>query len=149
MKIMATLGHVLNTPIGHTKTQNHSTNPFAPSTFKGNVLTADVFETKKSAKKKLTYSTLVGSIGDAFPTFRKSIESVVSFGNRMKKGALAVWNKIDEIGSITVDLGAPAKAVMKGFNSMTDKLIVGNYSKYTESQLADMLKAELSMSVVG
>ena len=43
MAIIAKIGQVLNTPITIGKTVNHSSNPFAASTFKGNVLTADVF----------------------------------------------------------------------------------------------------------
>ena len=107
MAIIAKIGQILNTPIGATttrttenRTRANASNPFSATSFKGNVLTADVFETKATKKNKLTYSTFVGSINDAFPTFRKGIESVVAFGNRMKEGVSKVCDKINEISVV-------------------------------------------------
>ena len=148
MAIIAKIGQVLNTPISVGKTVKHSSNPFAPSTFKGNVLTADVFETKAakpSLKDKLKLSAFVGSIGDAFPTFRKGIESVAAFGNRMKQGFSSAISKINEIGSmeVSIDFAAPAKVIKSGFESMLDNYSVQKLRKQDVNSLESMWK-ELS-----
>lgn len=148
MAIIAKIGQVLNTPITIGKTVNHSSNPFAASTFKGNVLTADVFETKTpkpSIKDKLKLSAFVGSIGDAFPTFRKGIESVVAFGGRMKEGFSSVINKINEIGSmeISIDFAGAGRAIKSGFASMADNYSVQKLRKQDVASIEAMWK-ELS-----
>lgn len=80
----------------HEKSVARSSNPFAASSFKGNVLTADVFESSKApaaqAKDKLTYSTLVGSLSNVGSRFQQGVESVIAFGNRMKEGISNFWN---------------------------------------------------------
>ena len=71
----------------HETTTQRSTNPFAASSFKGNVLTADVFEssTKQTAfTGKLKASALVGSISGIGEKFQNIINSVVKFGVRVK-----------------------------------------------------------------
>ncbi len=145
MAIIEKIGQVLNTPIKIKKTVNHSSNPFAASTFKGNVLTADVFETgstRATIKDKLKLSALVGSINDAFPTFRKGIESVVAFGNRIKGGFSAALNKINEIGSIdvSVDFAGAGRAIKSGFASMADNYSVQKLKKCDVSSLENMWK---------
>ncbi len=145
MAIIAKIGQVLNTPIKIGKTVNHSSNPFAASTFKGNVLTADVFETKAakpSLKDKLKLSAFVGSIGDAFPTFRKGIESVVAFGNRMKEGFSSAMNKLNEIGSmeISIDFAGAGRAIKSGFTSIADNYSVQKLKKQDVASLEAMWK---------
>ena len=46
MAIISKIGQILNTPIGNSagKTVKNVSNPFAPSSFKGYVLTDDVFD---------------------------------------------------------------------------------------------------------
>jgi hypothetical protein len=78
-------------------------NPFAK---KGvNVLTADVFETtsftggthtNSVSKIKRMASAFVGSIGDAFPTFRKGIENITAFCGRMKNDVTNAWHFLQE-----------------------------------------------------
>lgn len=145
MAIISKISQILNTPIGtKTTATNHVSNPFSPTSFKGNVLTADVFDTKAKAtiKNKLTYSALVGSIGDAFPTFRKGIESVIAFGHRVKEGVSATFKKINEIGNteINIDFTAPAKSIMKAFNSVYDKYSVRQLGKHDVATLENMWK---------
>ena len=121
-----------------------SSNPFAASTFKGNVLTADVFETKAKAtkKNKLTYSAFVGSIGDAFPTFRKAVESVVAFGNRMKEGINTTFHKISDIGNmeVSVNFAGIGDSIKSSFTSMVDKYSVQRLKKYDVASLEKMWK---------
>ena len=151
MAIISRISQILNTPI-ETKTvsKGHVSNPFAPGTFKGNVLTADVFETKKpTLKNKLTYSALVGSLGDAFPTFRKGVESVIAFGNRMKEGVVATFRKINEIGNmeITIDFAAPVKALKGTFNTIYDRYSVAQLRKQDVTTLETMWKEMMALNV--
>mgnify|MGYP002765185036 CR=1 FL=1 len=93
---------IFNTSKHESVTQRNSSNPFAASSFKGNVLTADVFES--SAKKsnnninftgKLKASALVGSISGIGEKFQHAIDSVVAFGNRIKENVVNGWNKLN------------------------------------------------------
>ena len=158
MAIIAKIGQILNTPIGTSasaeqkRTYANASNPFSATSFKGNVLTADVFETKATSKNKLTYSALVGSINDAFPTFRKGIESVVAFGNRMKEGVSSVCNKINEIGNmeVSIDFAGAGRAMKSSWDSMLNRHSVSSLnSRYSEAELGEMLSSELSMNIVG
>lgn len=158
MAIIAKIGQILNTPIGTSasaeqkRTYANASNPFSATSFKGNVLTADVFETKATKKNKLTYSALVGSINDAFPTFRKGIESVVAFGNRMKEGISSACHKINEIANteITIDFKGAGQAMKASWDSMINKYSVNNlYNRHSEAELGEMLSSELSVNVVG
>jgi len=88
----------------HENTVARSTNPFAASSFKGNVLTADVFESSVknnqpafTGKTKLMASALVGNISNLGSRINAGIESVVAFGNRMKESVVNIWNRIDSI----------------------------------------------------
>ena len=86
----------------HEQTTQRSSNPFAASSFKGNVLTADVFEssTKQNQPKftgKLKASTLVGSISGIGEKFQNIINSVVNFGVRIKENVVNGWNKLEGI----------------------------------------------------
>ena len=86
-------------PIGHDVQNTFNTK------MKMNVLTADVFGTKSSdsmntsmiSKAKRMCSAMVGSINDAFPTFRKGFESISAFCNRVKSNSISLWNKLNEI----------------------------------------------------
>lgn len=108
----------------HETTTQRNTNPFAASTFKGNVLTADVFEssTKKSEPVftgKLKASTLVGSITGIGEKFQNMIKSVTEFGTKIKESVANQWNKLNDIEiSFT-----PAKEKMSGaYTSMKELL---------------------------
>ncbi len=86
----------------HEQTTQRSSNPFAASSFKGNVLTADVFEssTKQSHPAftgKLKASALVGSISGIGERFQNFINSVVKFGIRAKESVVNGWNKLEGI----------------------------------------------------
>ena len=151
--IIAKIGQILNTPIGISqgKTVKHSSNPFSATSFKGNVLTADVFEAKSTPKNKLTMSTFVGAIGEAFPTFRKGIESVISFGNRVKEGVAAVANKISEVGNteITIDFAGAGRTLKDAFTSMVDKYSVQRLKKQDVGTLEAMWKNAAGLDMAG
>ena len=81
---------------------NSVSNPFAANTFKGNVLTADVFETSKpkepafTGATKLKASALVGSLTNLGSKIQAGIENIVAFGKRMKEGISNAWQKMRE-----------------------------------------------------
>ena len=86
----------------HEQTTQRSTNPFAANTFKGNVLTADVFESSTKQNQpvftgKLKASALVGTISGIGEKFQNIINSVVGFGNRIKENVVNGWNKLEGI----------------------------------------------------
>ncbi len=148
MAIIAKIGQILNTPIKTGKVVKNSSNPFDPSTFKGSVLPADVFVSSK-AKNKLKLSTFVGSIGDAFPTFRKGIESVAAFGKRMKEGFSSAVHKINEIGSteISINFAGMGKAIKSGFTSMIDNYSVSKLRKNDPKTLEAMWKEVSGLNI--
>lgn len=86
---------IFNTSKHESVTQRNSSNPFAASSFKGNVLTADVFESSNKKVNntpnftgKLKASALVGSISGIGEKFQHMINSVVEFGNRIKENVV-------------------------------------------------------------
>ncbi len=107
----------------HEKTVARSSNPFAQSSFKGNVLTADVFEAKESkastpsfgsitsapAKSKLYMSAMVGSINNIgsriSEKFKAGVESISAFSSRVSDGVSNFWNtmKTTEVKLSIVD----------------------------------------------
>lgn len=102
----------------HEQTVARSSNPFAQTSFKGNVLTADVFESSKEdnknenknqpsftgkigaipAKSKLYLSAMVGSInnfGDRMAQkWHSGVESIVSFCGRISDNISNFWNEM-------------------------------------------------------
>lgn len=138
------IGSKIFTPKAN-KTIAKSTNPFAKSTFKGNVLTADVFEVKATKQNKLTYSTFVGSMWDALPTFKKAMESVVAFGQKVKERTTNMAHKIREWSNteISMNFAEIGKNIKSGFNSMIDNYSVQRLKKYNVMTLENMWK-ELS-----
>lgn len=87
-----------------------ATNPFGVS-FKGNVIQADVFESKKqntstnvlAEKSKLFASAVVSGINNFNESFKSRMNSVVSFG---KKVTTNVFDTLERIGNteITIDM---------------------------------------------
>ena len=93
-------------PTKHEKSVARSSNPFAQTSFKGNVLTADVFVSENDKAKenqtnkisftgKLKASALVGSISGFGNKIQAGIESVVAFANRIKDNVVNCWNKLN------------------------------------------------------
>ena len=108
----------------HETTTRRSTNPFAASTFKGNVLTADVFES--SMKKdtpvftgKLKASALVGTISGIGERFQNIIKSVAQFGNRIKENVVNGWNKLE---GIEISLNPLKEKMTNMYGSMKEVL---------------------------
>lgn len=146
---------LFNTSKHESSTQRNSSNPFAASSFKGNVLTADVFESSKKADQisftgKLKASALVGSISDLGSRINKGIESIKNFGIRMKDSIVNGWNKLNEM-EISF---APAKEkAVSMFNSLKDTLntsvsdlMSSGVSAKSVAKMEDMTAARQLMS---
>lgn len=108
----------------HEATTQRSTNPFAASTFKGNVLTADVFESSTKNNQpaftgKLKASALVGSISGIGERFQNIINSVAAFANRVKENVVNKWNKLE---GIEISFNPLKERMNKAYNSMREVL---------------------------
>lgn len=121
---------IFNTSKHESVTQRNSSNPFAASSFKGNVLTADVFESssKKSNNNinftgKLKASALVGSISGFGEKFQNIIKSVVDFGNRAKdyaEKAISMYNSTKEIMWMSISDLVSSKTSARHIAKMED-----------------------------
>lgn len=136
-----------------------NTNPFKATSFKGNVLTADIFETVKpsmaekvSSKSKLMYSALVGSISGIGEKINHGVESIVSFCGRMKDGVVGFWNKMNDI-EISLDFANAGKSIKSRWDAMQDEHTVQKYLTMpvgkTEGKdsLESMLISELGLNI--
>lgn len=131
------------------KVDKNHTNPFGVS-FKGNVLTADVFQTatktnliqKASNKSKMLTSTIVGSINNFGSSISTRLNSVIEFGNRIKHNASEFWKKAQET-EINFDM-SKISTRLKKINLLNADYSVKSLVKRPVSELEDMLKAELA-----
>ncbi len=150
LSIPAIRERLFNTSKHENATQRNSSNPFAASSFKGNVLTADVFEssTKKDDQidftGKLKASALVGSISGIGEKFQNMINSVVSFGNRMKENVVNGWNKLNELGNIEISFTPAKEKAVSIYNSVKDSvtdLISSGVTSKSVAKMEDMTAA--------
>ncbi len=135
---------------------NSVSNPFAANTFKGNVLTADVFETSKpkepafTGATKLKASALVGSLTNLGSKIQAGIESIAAFGRRMKEGVTNTWQKMRE----TEISFAPMKDAFKGAVSNAKNNVVNKWNSMfekgiTAKQIESMPIAEIRPMLAG
>lgn len=121
---------LFNTSKHEMATQRNSSNPFAAASFKGNVLTADVFESsaKKSVQPaftgKLKASALVGSISDMSERFQNIIRSVTAFGNRAKESVINGWNKLNDI---EISFNPLKEMMVSAYNSTKNVLLAEHH----------------------
>ena len=138
--------------------QNQGThsNPFGIN-FKGNVLTADIFQSSKtkeagessnpfagsfakaSEKSKLFASAIVGNINSFNDSFKSRMNAVVSFGRQMKDNIVQSWDKAKNT-EITFDFNGLAESVAAKFNNPYS---VNNLTKQPVMDLEEMFKQEL------
>lgn len=134
-------------PTKHEKSVARSSNPFAQTSFKGNVLTADVFVSENQNNEKaqnnngisftgkLKASALVGSIAGIGVRIKAGIESVAAFANRIKDNVVNCWNKLNNT-EITFE---PAKqAISRAGERMTDALLSMFEPGISKNQIAKM-----------
>lgn len=132
-------------PTKHEKTVARSSNPFAQTSFKGNVLTADVFVSENQNNEKaqnnisftgkLKASALVGSIAGIGDKIKAGIESVAAFANRIKDNVVNCWNKLNNT-EITFE---PAKqAISRAGEKMSDAIHSMFEPGISKNQIAKM-----------
>ncbi len=143
---------IFNTSKHESVTQRNSSNPFAASSFKGNVLTADVFESssKKSNNNinftgKLKASALVGSISGIGERFQNIVKSVVDFGNRAKDYAVNCWNKLN---SVEISFAPAKEKAISMYNSVKERAIsMSNSAKdvlFESHHISDYMGSKIS-----
>lgn len=132
------------------KTQRASTNPFGVS-FKGNVLTSDVFKTQNpsiaarvSNRSKLFTSAIVGSINNVNSSISQRLNSIVSFGNRIKQNTLETLDRARnfDLNAHLLNTGRILKSKLPSF---TNDYSVRNLSRLGVSDLEALLRHEISM----
>ena len=151
LSIPAIRERLFNTSKHENATSRNSSNPFAQTSFKGNVLTADVFESS-SAKAdqpsftgKLKASALVGSISGIGERFHNMIESAISF-----EGIVNRWNKLN---SIEISF-APAKekinsacsSIKEVLGKSVGDIISSGVSSKSVAKMEDMTAARQLMA---
>lgn len=120
-------------PTKHEKIVARTSNPFAQTSFKGNVLTADVFvsENAKENKKenngvsftgKLKASALVGSLSDMGSRIQHGIETVVNFAKRVAEYHVNLWNKLTDIADTEITFEPAMKAMAKAGERVSDAI---------------------------
>ena len=132
-------------------------NPFAATSFKGNVLTADVFDSSKSKQPaftgatKLKASALVGSLSNFGSKIQAGIESIKAFGKRMSNNISNTWQRMKDT-EITLaplkDAVVNAKNNMvQGWNAMFEKGISAKQiANMPISEIRPLLSSEVSMA---
>ena len=132
-----------------TETQQHASNPFGIS-FKGNVIQADVFQTTANKthighsikeRGRMFASAVVGNINSFNNAIKSRLNSVVSFGRRVKDNVSNWWEQAKNT-EVTFDLNGLGQFVSEKFNHNPDG--VNNLLKRPVTELEGMLKAELA-----
>lgn len=137
-------------------TVGKSYNPFASSGMKVDVLTADVFETSNVSftgnagtssisKIRRMASTFVGAIGDAFPTFRKGIETMAAFCNRVGNEISSAWHFLAETKAPSIT--EVSRAIKSQWDAANYTKEVNMYASKPISTLRNELTNELSGSL--
>lgn len=112
----------------HQKVESNQTNPFGVS-FKGNVLTADVFDTseksKVSFKGRLASSAMVASIAKMSDAIGSRLNTVANFGRRIKANIANSWDKANNI-EINLDFITNAKNLIK--TKLSEPVFANEYS---------------------
>lgn len=102
MEIKSISNKIFRTSSNKAENNANHTNPFGVS-FQGNIINADVFEEKNSNltenqnKGKMLVSTLVGSINAIHSSIGRRLNSVVSFGRRIKETTTNLWDRANNI----------------------------------------------------
>ena len=136
---------------------NSISNPFSAASFKGNVLTADVFESSTpktpafTGAVKLTASTLVGSLSNFGSKIQAGIESIASFGRRMKEGISNTWQKMQEteisFAPLKETLSNTKSNMINKWNSMFEKGITAKQVKNMPiAEIRPLLANEVAMA---
>lgn len=161
MEIKSISQKIFKTAPNKIENNNNHTNPFGVS-FKGNIISADVFDAAEKTDKvsftgiiaekvgrrcKMLTSAAVGSIGDMSSAINARLNSVVSFGRKIGNNISRSWNYLNTTNvSISFDL---VKRGTKGLLTLGSDAAYspGNLRKQPVSVLKDMLKETIAAGV--
>lgn len=139
MEIKSISQKIFRTSSNKTENGSNHTNPFGVS-FKGNIINADVFEEKNTSLKekenrgKILVSTLVGSINSINSAISRRLNSVISFGARIKETTTQLKDKAANLDMSFLTSRMPA---------FRGKYSVNSLKKCSISQLEEMFKEKL------
>lgn len=109
MEIKSISGRIFKTSqnrIEQNENASSHTNPFGVS-FKGNIIHADVFESAKSEaqgskwiqraseKSRMAMGAIIGSFGSVNQAFSARMDSIVSFGRKIRQNVAGAWNYLN------------------------------------------------------
>lgn len=160
MEIKSISKKIFRTTPNKIESNSAQTNPFGVN-FKGNMISADVFETtaksnaalnlveKVSNRSKMVISTIVGSINSVNQNISSRLNSVVSFGRRIKENAANICKYLNET-KLVVNIDLSEKQASDLFK--LDFWSQGAYSvnslkKRTTSELQNMLEEAIAARV--
>jgi len=142
------------------RVENNQTNPFGVS-FKGKILTADVFENKQakkinftgisSIKSKMLSSAIVGSINDFASEISTRLNSIANFGRRIRQNASSIGNQISETWNRadawweSIRQREVMDLVKSGMSRFKDEYSVSNLLKQPVANIEEMLTSHISM----
>ena len=146
---------------GHQQVESNQTNPFGVS-FKGNVLTADVFDSPSKAnvsfsglntnliskaKGKIASSAMVASITKMSDAIGSRLNTVLNFGRKITGTISNTWQKARDI-NINSETMTKAKNVV--MNKLSEPVFTNDKisSKLDVGELRNMMKSELELAMV-
>lgn len=142
---------LFNTSKHEQTTQRNSSNPFAASSFKGNVLTADVFESSTKQNNQIAFtgklkaSALVGSISGIGERFQNIINSVAEFGHKIKDSVVNGWNKLNGIeisfNPMKERFSSAINSVREVLGTSVEDLMYNGISSKSVAKMEDMTAA--------
>lgn len=160
MEIKSISKNLFRTSPNKIENSGSHTNPFGVN-FKGNMISADVFETatksnmasdlmeRVSNRSKMVVSAIVGSINSVNQNISSRLNSVVSFGRRIKENAANLCKYLNET-KLTINIGLSEKTSNDLFRM--DLWSQGAYSinklkKRPVSELESMLEEAVAARV--
>ena len=142
---------LFNTSKHEQTTQRNSSNPFAANSFKGNVLTADVFESSTKQNNQIAFtgklkaSALVGSISGIGERFQNIINSVAAFGHKIKENVVNGWNKLNGIeisfNPMKEKFSTAMNSVREVLGTSVEDLMYNGISAKSVAKMEDMTAA--------
>lgn len=145
MEIKSISAKIFKTASKNTEDSCNQTNPFGVN-FKGNIISADVFETAQKTnlvsnwsekiRSKMASSAIVGSIGDMSAAISSRLDSVVSFGRRMKENAGKMReNAAEMFGNLSDKLSDKKISLKVGGSESFFQINLHDYSAYKVKNL--------------
>lgn len=141
--------------------ENNQTNPFGVS-FKGNVLTADVFDTKKNSRISFTGANLISKVSEKSKMLRAAalsvnnvicarLDTIVNHGRKLGEKVSNLWKQAQSIEininpKAIIDSGEELlinakNSIKSGWKSLTDN---NNMKSLSVENLESRLEAKLA-----